>query len=71
MLVTIVVLFALCWLPLHAFFLTVDFNPDLIQDLEPLQIIYFVAHWVAMSNSFVNPIIYVFMNSNFRVSLIQ
>lgn len=69
MLVTIVVLFALCWLPLHAFILTVDFNPDLIQDLEPLQIIYFVAHWIAMSNSFVNPIIYVFMNSNFRYDL--
>lgn len=72
MLVTIVALFGLCWLPLHAFFLTVDFNPSLISNMQlrkPIQLIYFVVHWIAMSNSFVNPIIYVFMNSNFRHDL--
>lgn len=70
MLITIVTLFGLCWIPLHAFILTLDFNSDLLQrpDLMPvIQTIYFVVHWIAMSNSFVNPIIYTFMNASFRV----
>ncbi|KAK3090816.1 hypothetical protein FSP39_014913 [Pinctada imbricata] len=75
MLVTIVLLFGLCWLPLHIFFLVYDFSSikDLVKN-DPhltyvLNIVYFVVHWLAMSNSFVNPVIYGLMNDNFRADL--
>lgn len=70
MLITIFVLFTLCWLPLHTFFLILDFKPELISkaSTEKMSYVYFAAHWLAMSNSFQNPIIYGFLNDNFRVS---
>jgi len=32
--------------------------------------IYMTVHWLAMSNSFVNPLIYGFLNNEFRVGLL-
>ncbi|ESO88994.1 hypothetical protein LOTGIDRAFT_182876, partial [Lottia gigantea] len=69
MLVTIVLLFGLCWLPLHTFMLILDFNPTLITNYNVQEKIYFGSHWLAMSNSFVNPVIYGFMNESFRVGI--
>ncbi|XP_033756772.1 QRFP-like peptide receptor [Pecten maximus] len=72
MLVTIVTFFGLCWLPLHLFILVLDFNPEIERDtqlLPTLEVLYFFAHWIAMSNSFVNPIIYGFMNNTYRADL--
>ena len=73
MLVVVVVLFAVCWLPLHAFMLVIDFNPELTNYKSTAQKrfftgVYYCVHWLAMSNSFVNPIIYGFLNDCFRVS---
>ncbi|XP_064594322.1 RYamide receptor-like [Liolophura sinensis] len=76
MLITIVLVFGLCWLPLHIFMLLIHFSPSMLTymsqsaDLERLlQGIYFSVHWLAMSNSFVNPIIYGSMNESFRADL--
>ena len=69
MLATIVVLFGICWLPIHIFILVLDYNPSLEKEYRrTLTILYIVIHWLAMANSFMNPIIYGFMNDNFRVS---
>ena len=73
MLVIVVVLFGICWLPLHVFILTLDFNPQLVEYKSAAQEKFFIAvyysvHWLAMSNSFVNPIIYGFLKDSFRVS---
>lgn len=74
MLITIVTFFGLCWLPLHSFILVMEItNMDRWADSDLQKVLghlYFVAHWLAMSNSFVNPIIYGFMNDNFRVSYV-
>ena len=75
MLVIVVALFAVCWVPLHAFTLVVDYHPELTayQTLDQKRFfvaIYYCAHWLAMSNSFVNPIIYGFLNDCFRVRLL-
>ena len=75
MLVIVVLLFGLCWLPLHVFILVIDFNPELTNYSSTEQEKFFIAvyysvHWLAMSNSFVNPIIYGFLNDSFRVSII-
>lgn len=66
MLMTIVALFALCWLPLHVFTLTMDFAPQL-HEASSMVTAYYAVHWLAMSNSFMNPIIYGFLNDCFRV----
>src|SRR5687768_1489442 len=49
-------------------------NPTLNQTTTPLGYYtfvgsYFACHWLAMANSFVNPIIYCFMSENFRKDL--
>ncbi len=76
MLVVVVVLFGICWLPLHVFFLVMDYNPDVARLADSPEhenvfiAIYNSIHWLAMSNSFVNPIIYGFLNDNFRVIIL-
>ena len=73
MLVVVVTVFAMCWLPLHAFILLIDFRPDLteyenISQKHFFVVVYSAVHWLAMSNSCVNPIIYGFLHDSFRVS---
>lgn len=74
MLVIVVCIFGLCWLPLHTFIIVIDFNPHLLEYKSEQQeilftAVYYFAHWLAMSNSFANPIIYGFTNDSFRVSI--
>lgn len=73
MLVIVVTMFGLCWLPLHIFTIVIDFYPSVLNYTSPdeeklLLGLYLGAHWLAMSNSFTNPIIYGFTNDSFRVS---
>ena len=72
MLVIVVTLFGLCWFPLHLFTIIVDFNPQLRSEGQAttsdlISTVFIAVHWLAMSNSFVNPIIYSFLNDSFRV----
>ncbi|XP_021357149.1 prolactin-releasing peptide receptor-like [Mizuhopecten yessoensis] len=72
MLVIVVVMFGICWLPIHAFTLFIDSHPELLATTEDIQFfmgIYLTAHWLAMSNSFANPIIYGFTNASFRADM--
>ena len=70
MLVVVVLLFGICWLPLHVFILALDFHPQIAMAVNPQDLIalFYSVHWLAMSNSFVNPIIYGFLHNSFRVS---
>src|SRR6218665_889546 len=73
MMFTVILLYGFCWFPIKVFQVLLDFN--LISycsrtQLHTLVTIYFVCHWTAMANSFVNPIIYSFMSRSFRVSLL-
>ncbi|KAH8864702.1 Neuropeptide FF receptor 2 [Schistosoma japonicum] len=67
MLAFIVVMFGICWLPSHLFFLLQDFS-QLFRNMpeSTTRVIYGICHWIAMSNSFVNPIIYLIMSKSFR-----
>jgi hypothetical protein len=74
MLATIVVLFAICWLPIHILQLLIAFKREWLADLyetefgnEAYIALSIFSHWLSMSNSFVNPVIYCFMSDNFRV----
>ena len=74
MLVVIVIVFALCWLPLHLFNFTIDVAPYLLdqinsKDEEKLYLgLYYACHWLAMAHSCANPLIYSFLNDRFIVS---
>ncbi|XP_077977621.1 QRFP-like peptide receptor [Glandiceps talaboti] len=72
MLVIIVFMFALCWLPIHAINLVIRFHP-LLYEAEKTQNIMRIMQgcflWLACANSFVNPIVYGFINENFRMQL--
>ena len=69
MLLCVVALFGLCWLPLHIFFVVVEFcqTPSAEQERR-LVLAHLVVVWLAMANSCVNPIIYGFLNESFQVS---
>ncbi|RUS89436.1 hypothetical protein EGW08_002809 [Elysia chlorotica] len=70
MLVLVVIMFGVCWLPLHTFFLVLDFKPELIQANSLLStVVFYIAFLLAMSNSCANPIIYGFTNDSFRMDL--
>uniref|UniRef100_A0AAN0N7B3 Tachykinin-like peptide receptor 99D n=1 Tax=Polyphagotarsonemus latus TaxID=1204166 RepID=A0AAN0N7B3_9ACAR len=57
MLFIVVALFAFCWLPLQTYNLLEDIFVD-INKYRYINLIWFVFHWLAMSNSSVNPFIY-------------
>ncbi|XP_070545492.1 RYamide receptor-like [Ptychodera flava] len=65
MLAIIVCLFAFCWLPLNTLNVLGRFDVH----VDKKVIIYFCCHWLAMANSFINPIVYGFLNDSFRTDL--
>ncbi|XP_027453088.1 neuropeptide Y receptor type 2 [Callorhinus ursinus] len=65
MLVCVVVVFAVSWLPLHAFQLAVDIDNHVL-DLKEYKLIFTVFHIIAMCSTFANPLLYGWMNSNYR-----
>ena len=72
MLVTIVLTFALCWLPLHLYMLLGNVARQVLVDNPSSTFpLFFTIHWLAMANSFINPIIYGFLNDGFRVRTIK
>uniref|UniRef100_A0A3P9H959 Neuropeptide Y receptor type 2 n=1 Tax=Oryzias latipes TaxID=8090 RepID=A0A3P9H959_ORYLA len=64
MLALVVVVFATCWLPFHVFQLASDL--DLVLRFEEYKFIYTVFHVVAMCSTFANPLLYGWMNKNYR-----
>nr|BAO77761.1 PQRFa peptide receptor 1 [Branchiostoma japonicum] len=70
MLITVVVLFALSWLPLYTCWMLDEFaDLSLWQRTIISHYIFPIGHWLAHSNSCVNPIVYGFFNSNIRKNL--
>lgn len=67
MLVLVALLFMISWLPLWTLMLLVDYNNLDDHHLDLLTGYFFpFAHWLAFSNSSINPIIYGYYNENFR-----
>ncbi|XP_033615872.1 neuropeptide Y receptor type 2 [Fukomys damarensis] len=70
MLVFVVVVFAVSWLPLHAFQLAVDIDSQVL-DLKEYKLIFTVFHIIAMCSTFANPLLYGWMNSNYRKAFLS
>ncbi|KAL4609666.1 neuropeptide FF receptor 1-like [Arapaima gigas] len=67
MLIMVALLFMLSWLPLWTLMLLTDYAQPEGAQLDLLtSYIYPFAHWLAFSNSSVNPIIYGYFNENFK-----
>nr|WHE05390.1 neuropeptide Y receptor [Hemidactylus flaviviridis] len=64
MLVMVVVVFAVSWLPFHIFQLAIDL--DLVLIFDEYKLLYTVFHVVAMCSTFANPLLYGWMNKNYR-----
>ncbi|XP_078506866.1 neuropeptide Y receptor type 2-like [Lissotriton helveticus] len=68
MLVMVVVVFAVCWLPFHIFQLAIDL--DLVLIFQEYKLLYSIFHVVAMCSTFVNPLLYGWMNRNYRTGFL-
>ncbi|XP_019644607.1 PREDICTED: neuropeptide FF receptor 2-like [Branchiostoma belcheri] len=67
MLVVVVVLFFVCWLPLHLITLIGDWSDPYASHAEVVFVyLYPIAHWLAYFNSCMNPVVYGYYNKNFR-----
>ena len=66
MLVVLIVIFGVCWLPYHVYFLYSYHYPD-VRSLPYIQHVFLGFYWCAMAHSMVNPIVYYFMNPKYVV----
>ncbi|XP_077869102.1 tachykinin-like peptides receptor 99D, partial [Saccoglossus kowalevskii] len=66
MMILVVVIFAICWLPVHVYFLLGRSYSDVLYSHPNAREIYMVVFWLGMSNSMYNPFIYCWLNDSFR-----
>lgn len=69
MLVTMVVVFAVSWLPFHAFQLATDIDSGVL-DMRDFRLLYTLFHVIAMCSTFANPLLYGWMNRNYRAAFL-
>ncbi|KAJ3607791.1 hypothetical protein NHX12_024842 [Muraenolepis orangiensis] len=72
MMVIVVLLFTVCWAPFHTVHMLYEYN-DLEKKYEgvTLNTLFAVVQAVGFFNSFNNPIVYAFMNENFKKSCVS
>ncbi|XP_053258917.1 neuropeptide Y receptor type 1 isoform X1 [Podarcis raffonei] len=70
MLISIVVAFAVCWLPLTVFNTVFDWNHEILPVAScSHNLLFLICHLTAMISTCVNPIFYGFLNKNFQRDL--
>ncbi|KAJ8716311.1 hypothetical protein PYW08_013596 [Mythimna loreyi] len=70
MLIAMVAIFGLSWLPLNLINISSDFY-SLAEDWKYYMVLFFVAHFIAMSSTCYNPFLYAWLNENFRKEFMQ
>ncbi|XP_050533859.1 RYamide receptor-like isoform X2 [Daktulosphaira vitifoliae] len=65
MMVTVVIAFTICWLPYNILLIIWDHEPSL-STWKGLPYVWFFFHWLAMSHTCYNPLIYCWMNTRYR-----
>ncbi|THD28926.1 Tachykinin peptides receptor 99D [Fasciola hepatica] len=68
MMCTVMIIFAICWLPYQLLFLLLRVSNE-VQQCASIPVVFIMCYWLAMSNSVFNPIIYFTMNRRFRNGL--
>uniref|UniRef100_A0A2K6GN50 G-protein coupled receptors family 1 profile domain-containing protein n=1 Tax=Propithecus coquereli TaxID=379532 RepID=A0A2K6GN50_PROCO len=69
MLISIVVTFGACWLPLNIFNVIFDWHPEVLMSCHH-DLAFAVCHLVAMVSTCINPLFYGFLNKNFQKDLV-
>ncbi|TRY61235.1 hypothetical protein TCAL_03201 [Tigriopus californicus] len=65
MFIVVVIIFAVCWLPYHIYFIYTYHHKEIVA--QPfIQHVYLGFYWLAMANAMFNPLIYYWMNARFR-----
>lgn len=65
LLITVVVVFALCWMPLNLYHILTDFHPDTTV-FRYDSTTFFIFHWIAISSTCYNPFVYCWLNEAFK-----
>ena len=63
MLIAMVVIFAICWLPLNIVHMVSEFHRS---DIQHFKFLFLTTHVIAMSSTVYNPFLYAWLNDNFR-----
>uniref|UniRef100_A0A0C9QZ06 NepYr protein n=1 Tax=Fopius arisanus TaxID=64838 RepID=A0A0C9QZ06_9HYME len=70
MMMTVVIAFTICWLPFNVLTLVLD-NNESINSWRGLPFAWTALHWLSMSHSCYNPVIYCWMSGKFRLGFIK
>lgn len=65
----IAVVFALSWLPLTIFTIVVEFRLYVFKSAENMYLVFVICHILAMTSACTNPMLYGYLNTNFRRDL--
>ena len=68
MLMVVVVVFALCWMPLNVYQILADFHPN-VEVFHYNSTVFFICHWIAISSTCYNPFVYCWLNETFRAEV--
>ena len=73
MLISMMITFCLCWMPLHAVHLAVDFLPisTAFQESRYFSLVFLISHIIAMCSTLTNPFLYALLNEAFRNCVIE
>ena len=65
MLITVTIIFFVSWAPLNIFTVVTN-TTTMIEEEQTLVLIFGVCHLVGMTTAVTNPIVYVWLNNNFK-----
>nr|CDS32297.1 Peptide (Tachykinin-like) G protein-coupled receptor [Hymenolepis microstoma] len=71
MLIAMVVIFIICWIPLNCLWLVSDLGWYDFSEWRYFTLIFFICHLFAMSSAVYNPLLYTWLNENFRNEFVQ
>ncbi|XP_061185194.1 G-protein coupled receptor 83-like [Saccostrea echinata] len=70
LLIAVVVVFAVCWMPLNLYHVLTDLHPNTVT-FKYDSLAFFICLWVAVSSTCINPFLYCWINPRFRNKIVS